>query len=107
MRIYHYLEKKFSLDTIYEVTLDEKVNIGLEKSTEFGKFQYTVNFICNRLTKTSNIETVGYIADHTFYDGYWMADEELNNMILPTFNNSDFTYLTKKLKGLRYDNGHY
>lgn len=105
MRIYHYLEKKFSLDTIYEVTLDEKVNIGLEKSTEFGKFQYTVNFICNRLTKTSNIETVGYIADHTFYDGYWMADEELNNMILPTFNNSDFTYLTKKLKGLRYDNG--
>ena len=48
MRIYHYLEKKFSLDTIYEVTLDEKVNIGLVKSTEFGKFQYTVNFICNR-----------------------------------------------------------
>lgn len=106
MKIYHYLERSFALDTLYEISLDEKVNIGLEQSTEFGKFQYTANFICKRLEKTSNINTISYIADHMeFIDGYWMGDSELNSILLPKFNQSDFTAVSKKLKGIKYELG--
>ena len=106
MKIYHYLERSFSLDTLYEISLDEKVNLGLEKNTEFGKFQYTADFICKRLDKTSNINTISYIADHMeFIDGYWMGDSELNSLLLPKFNQSDFNAVSKKLKGIKYELG--